>query len=216
MPFYLATSLTLAGVEACVDFLEATAPRLREFWLPLPRELCQGKPVDLGPLERYLEPLLALYYEVKARWRCYSSAEDLRLREMATAKLAALVIKARVYGKIELKEWDAYFSRPTRPPPTPSLVFGAVRGEELVVCGAYPPNPIEVGHELWHALTPQKKTELAVWISKFLALIVDSIDLDEAYYKLIREGWDNAYNAILGKLQPQLKWQKRHTTQNPA
>lgn len=204
--FIATTSLTRSGVEACVDFLEATAPRLGEFWLPLPRELCAGQPVDLGPLEKYLEPLLALYHEVEANWRCYGSAEDLRRREMATARLASLVIKARVYGKIDLGEWDAYFSHPTRPPPTPSLVFGAVRGEEPVVCGAHLPNPIEVGHELWHALTPRRKTELAVWISKFLALIVDSINLDEAYYELIREGWGNAYNAILGKLQPQSKW----------
>ncbi|ACB40634.1 hypothetical protein [Pyrobaculum neutrophilum] len=204
--FIATTSLTRSGVEACADFLEATAPRLGEFWLPLPRELCAGRPVDLGPLERYLEPLLALYHEVEADWRCYGSAEDLRRREMATAKLAALVIKARVYGKIDLREWDTYFSRPPSPPPTPSLVFGTVGGEELVICGAHPPNPIEAAHELWHTLTPQKKTELATWITKFIAHIVDSINLDEAYHKLIREGWENTYKTILGNSRPQPKW----------
>jgi hypothetical protein len=40
--FYATTSLTRGGVEACVDFLEAVAPRLPQFWLPLPRELSKS------------------------------------------------------------------------------------------------------------------------------------------------------------------------------
>ncbi|AAL64605.1 hypothetical protein PAE3005 [Pyrobaculum aerophilum str. IM2] len=179
-----------------MDFLEAIAPKLPEFWLPLPVELCRGRPVELGPLEGYLEPLLNLYYEVRANWRCYSSAEELKRREMAAVKLAALVLKARVYGRVDLREWDAYFSHTPRPPPKPSLVLGAPRGEEVVICGTYPPNPIEVAYEIWGQLAPTQRLELAKWIVKYIAFITESINLDEAYYKLLREGWLITYRTF--------------------
>ncbi len=196
MPFYAATSLTLAGVEACVDFLEATAPRLREFWLPLPQELCQGKPVDLGPLERYLEPLLALYYEVKTRWRCYETAESLKRREAAAVRLAALVVKARVYGKIDLAEWDGVFQTAKQETPAPALVFGAPR-RDAVLCGTYPPNPLEVAADRWSSLPSELKLELARWIVTYIANIVDSVNLDEAYFKTVKAGWGSAYRLFL-------------------
>jgi hypothetical protein len=196
--FYATTSLTRAGVEACVDFLEAVAPRFPQFWLPLPRELCRGEPVDLGPLEKYLEPLVALYHEVEANWRCYETAEDLKRRETAAVRLAALVIKARVYGKIDLKEWDALFRQPPQRPPAPALVFGTPPPhEDVVICGMYPPNPLETAADLWHKLQPAQKLELAKWIVTHVANIVDSINLDEAYLKTMREGWDAAYRRIL-------------------
>jgi len=183
-------------VEACVDFLEAVAPRLREFWLPLPRELCRGKPVDLGPLERYLEPLLALYHEVEAQWRCYETAEDLKRRETAAVKLAALVVKARVYGRLDLSEWGQLFQTPAREPPAPALVFGTPP-RDAVICGTYPPNPLETAADLWHDLPPAQKLELAKWVITYVADIVDSINLDEAYLKTTRKGWDAAYRRIL-------------------
>ena len=195
--FVATTSLTRAGVEACADFLEAVAPRLGAFWLPLPVELCEGLPADLGPLEKYLEPLLALYYEVDANWRCYGSVEELKRREAAAVRLAALAIKARVFNKIDIEEWDSYFSRRPAKPPAPSLVFGAVGGEGLVICGTYPPNPIETAHEVWHALPPSARAELARWISTYIALITESVNLDEAYFKLIRLGWREKFREIM-------------------
>jgi len=196
--FYATTSLTRGGVEACVDFLEAVAPRLPQFWLPLPRELCRDQPVDLGPLEKYLEPLLALYHEVEANWRCYETTEDLKRRETAAVRLAALVIKARAYGKIDLKEWDTLFQQPPRQPPAPALVFGPPPPhKDAVICGTYPPNPLETAADLWHKLPPAQKLELAKWVITYVADIVDSINLDEAYLKTTRKGWDTAYHRIL-------------------
>lgn len=195
--FIATTALTLAGIEACTDFLEAVSPRLKEAWLPLPVEVCRGEHVDLGPLERYLEPLLSLYHEVRGRWRCYGTAEELKRRELAAVKLAALVIKARVYGKIDLAEWDRYFSAPPpAPPPTPALAIGAVPRREYIICGAHPPNPVETAHELWNTLSPRQRLELARWIVKFITAIVESTGIDEAYFKIVREGWPQAYHSL--------------------
>lgn len=180
-------------MEACVDFLEAAAKRLRSVWIPLPQEVCRGEPADLGPLEKYLEPLVALYHEVGAGWRCYGSVAELRRRELAAVRLAALVVKARVYGKVDVEEWDRYFTRGAEKPPRPALALGAVAGEDGVVCGTYPPNPIELAHEVWHKLPRDKKTALARWVAEYVSAIVESVNLDEAYFKLLRKGWAEAY-----------------------
>jgi hypothetical protein len=198
MTFYAVTSLTRVGVESCVDFLEVVAPRLRQFWLPLPRELCQGRPVDLGPLERYLEPLLALYYEVDAPWQCYETAEDLKRREAGAVRLASLVIKARAYGRIDLSEWDRLFQRTRHEAPTPSLVFGTPPARaDVIICGTHPPNPLEAAADLWHKLPPALRLELAKWVTTYVSNIVESVNLDEAYFKTIRDGWDTAYRRII-------------------
>ncbi|MEZ0320212.1 MAG: hypothetical protein ABWK05_09540 [Pyrobaculum sp.] len=191
--FLAATSLTRIGVEACVDFLEAVSKRLETVWLPLPEEVCRGEPADLGPLEKYLEPLVALYHEVDADWRCYGTAADLRRRELVAVRLAALVVKARVYGKIDVEEWGQHFTPSVEKPPRPALAIGAVAREDGVVCGTYPPNPIELAHEVWHRLHPEKKTELAKWIVEYVSAIIESVNLDEAYFKLMKRGWAEAY-----------------------
>ncbi|ABP50824.1 hypothetical protein [Pyrobaculum arsenaticum] len=193
-PLFIATtSLTRAGVEACADFLEAVAPRLGAFWLPLPAELCKGLPADLGPLEKYLEPLLALYYEVKANWRCYGSVAELRRKELAAVKLVALVLKAKVFGKIDLAEWDTYFTQRAEAPPKPALAIGTLVQEDGIICGTYPPNPIELAHDRWHQLPPEKKSALAKWIVEYVSMIIESINLDEAYFKLVKRGWAHGY-----------------------
>jgi hypothetical protein len=63
--------------------------------------------------------------------------------------------------------------------------------------GKYPPNPLETAADLWHDLPPAKKLELAKWVITYVADIVDSINLDEAYLKTTRKGWDAAYRRIL-------------------
>ncbi|MFN7105472.1 MAG: hypothetical protein ACK4M3_02645 [Pyrobaculum sp.] len=201
--FIATTSLTRSGVEACVDFAEAAVKRTKELWLPLPVEICEGKPADLGPLERYLEPLLALIYEVKARWRCYETAESLKQRELAAVKLAALVLKARAYGKIDLQEWDRYFAIEPAQIPKPALAIGKMPTSGDVVCGTYPPNPIEVAAEIWKKLPPGEKKELAQWVVKYLSSIIDSINIDEAYFKLVKASWLETYRKLTEKLKKQ-------------
>ena len=113
-------------------------------------------------------------------------------------RLAALVIKARAYGKIDLKEWDMLFQQPPRQPPAPALIFGTPPPhKDAVICGTYPPNPLETAADLWHKLPPAQKLELAKWVITYVADIVDSINLDEAYLKTTRKGWDTAYRRIL-------------------
>lgn len=113
-------------------------------------------------------------------------------------RLAALVIKARAYGKIDLKEWDMLFQQPPQQPPAPALVFGTPPPhKDAVICGTYPPNPLETAADLWHKLPPAQKLELAKWVITYVADIVDSINLDEAYLKTTRKGWDTAYRRIL-------------------
>jgi len=46
-------------------------------------------------------------------------------------------------------------------------------------------------------LPPAQKLELAKWVITYVADIVDSINLDEAYLKTTRKGWDAAYHRIL-------------------
>jgi hypothetical protein len=113
-------------------------------------------------------------------------------------RLAALVIKARAYGKIDLKEWDSLFQQPPRQPPAPALIFGTPPPRNgAVICGTYPPNPLETAADLWRDLPPAKKLELAKWVITYVADIVDSINLDEAYLKTTRKGWDAACRRIL-------------------
>ncbi|MCC6020072.1 MAG: hypothetical protein LM577_01700 [Thermoproteaceae archaeon] len=196
-PLVAVTSLTRAGVEACTDFLESISTKFDEFWLPLPREMCEGKPADLGPLEGYLEPLLGLYHEIKARWRCYESVESLKRREVAAVKLAALVIKAKVFERVELREWDGVFPRAAESPPAPSLVFGVPPSGDVTICGTYPPNPLEVASDIWHRLTPEGKLTLVRWIVRYIEQVVSSVNLDEAHYKVLRLGWGDAYRSLL-------------------
>lgn len=207
--FIATTSLTRAGVEACVDFAEVAVRRTRELWLPLPVEVCEGRPADLGPLERYLEPLLALIHEVEAEWRCYETTESLRRRELAAVKLAALVLKARAYGKVDLREWDRYFAIEPTQIPRPALAIGKMPTSGDVVCGTHPPNPIELATEIWTELSPEEKRELAQWVVTYVSLIIDSVNIDEAYFKLAKADWPHAYKKLTEKLKKQGRSRER-------
>lgn len=190
-----ATALIRTGVEACADFLEVVAPRLPAFWLPLPAEVCAGRPTDLGPLERYLEPLVALYHTVEARWRCYG--ESLRSRALAASRLAALVAKARVFERVDLAEWNRLFSAVApADPPTPSLAFSPPESSRVVICGAYPPTPVEAAVNYWKALPPEARLRLVGWIVEYISAVVDSASVDEAYFRVLQAGWRVAYREI--------------------
>ncbi|MEM1924701.1 MAG: hypothetical protein QXR64_03535 [Pyrobaculum sp.] len=197
--FIALTSFTKSGVESCVDFLESI--KARTVWLPLPVELCRGEFIDMGPFEKYLEPLVALYHMYRERWRCYESFENLRKKTWAAVDLAALVIKARAYGKIELSKWDALFKTVRRRPlPRPALAFGALLEEDGVVCGVYPPNPVETAWEIWSRLTHRYKLELARWVVDYVSYVVESEELDDAYLKIIERGWDSVFRKLLSHL----------------
>ncbi len=189
--FAAVTSLTRAGVEACVDFAAAVVERVKKLWLHLPPQVCEREPVDLGPLEKYLEPLLYLVHEIKADWRCYGALET-----KTAVKLAALVIKAKVYGKIDIQEWDRHFARGSAETPKPAIAIGKIPKYNDVICGAYPLNPVEFATETWRHLTTEEKRELALWITRYISLVTESIDLDNAYTKLLNEGWADVYHKL--------------------
>lgn len=194
--FVATTSLTRSGVESCVDFLESV--RASVVWLPLPVELCMGSFVDLGALEWYLEPLVSLYHAYRGRWRCYGSVEELKRRGWAAAELAALVVKARAFGKVELSEWDALFGVGGRwEVPMPAFDFGVSPGGDVVVCGVYPPSPIETAWGAWGRLDRGRRVELAWWVVRHVSYIVESRDLDEAYAKTVEAGWGSAFWRLL-------------------
>ncbi len=182
----LTTASVRAGVEACADLIDAITERVAPFYLPIPEEICRGAPVDLGALGWLLEPLLALYHNKPGRWICYGSLEDLRRRALATARLAGLVVRAKVFGTVDLRQWDSLFL-PRRPrPPAPSLAIG-YWGEDLVVCGAPIPTPLELAADFWPALDEDGRRELVGYIVRYIDLLLTSINIDEAYYKLLSD-----------------------------
>lgn len=182
----LATASVRAGVEACADLADAISERATPFYLPIPEEVCRGALVDLGALGWLLEPLLALYHNRPDKWVCYGSLEDLRKRALATAKLAGLVVKAKVFQSVDLRQWDSLFLSPVQRPPTPSLAVG-YWGKDSVVCGAPVPTPLELAANFWVFLDAEQKRELVGYIVEYIDLLLTSINIDEAYYKLLSD-----------------------------
>jgi hypothetical protein len=78
-------------------------------------------------------------------------------------------------------------------PPKPALAIGTLVQEDGVICGTYPPNPIELAHDRWHQLPPERKSALAKWIVEYVSMVIESINLDKAYFKLVKRGWAHAY-----------------------
>lgn len=189
------TAAVRAGIEACVDLIDAVRERSGPIYLPIPVEVCEGEFVDLGALGWLLEPLLALYHS-GGEWLCYGSLRDIRRRAFASAELAALAVKAKVFGKIDLREWDALFVAPPPEPPRPSLAIGYI-GRGTVICGAPTPTPIELAANLWPRLGDEDKTALAKYITKYIDLIVSSVNLDEAYLRLTS---DQGYREFANRL----------------
>jgi hypothetical protein len=178
----LTTSATRIGVEACADFVDAVLDKVQPLYVPIPREVCEGRPADLGSLGWILEPLLYLYHE-REGLICYGGLEELRLRAFATARLAGLAVKAKVFGKIDLDEWDRALLGVAPEPPRPSLAIGYFE-PGVVICGAPIPNPLELAASRWRLLDPEQKMRLAKYIVQFLDIGVSSINIDEAYLKL--------------------------------
>lgn len=182
----LTTSATRAGVEACADLVDAVAERAGAFYLPIPREVCEGAEADLGALGWILEPLLYLMHERRRPWRCYGDLEELGRRAYAVAQLAGLAVKAKVFGRIDVDEWGAVMPLGRPEPPKPSLAFGYV-GRDAVVCGAPVPNPLELAYWSWADLAVEYKLDLIKYIVRYMDLVVSSVDLDEAYFKLVED-----------------------------
>ncbi|MEL9990377.1 MAG: hypothetical protein QXP98_01500 [Thermoproteus sp.] len=182
----LTTAAVRAGVEACVDLIEAISDKIGAFYLPIPLEVCRGSPADLGALEWLLEPLLYLYHNVPGRWLCYGSLEDLRRRAFATARLAGLVVRAKVFGTVDLRQWDSIFAIPPPEPPRPSLAIGYI-GRDVVICGAPVPTPLELATSLWSRLRDEEKRRLVRYIVEYIDLLLSSINIDEAYWRLLAD-----------------------------
>jgi hypothetical protein len=183
----LTTAAARFGVEACADLLEAVADRADPIYLPIPTEICEGAFVDLGALGWLLEPLLDLYRHAPGRWLCYGSLDDLRRRALATARLAGLVVRAKVFGSVDLRRWDSLFALPPQEPPRPSLAIG-YWGRYSVICGAPVPTPLELASAFWAELDGAQKRELVEYIVEYIDLLLASINMDEAYSKLLSHG----------------------------
>ncbi|MGC8973342.1 MAG: hypothetical protein ACP5KY_03960 [Thermoproteus sp.] len=188
----LTTAAVRAGVEACVDLVDAVAERVGVLYLPIPVEVCRGAFADLGALRWILEPLLYIYRERPGRWACYGSLEDLRRRAFATARLAGLVVRAKVFGSVDLRQWDLLFASPPYEPPRPSLAIG-YWGRDAVVCGAPTPTPLELAAAFWSTLEEGEKRELVGYVVEYIDLLLSSINIDEAYSRLVADGRYRAF-----------------------
>ncbi|MEM3327101.1 MAG: hypothetical protein QXK63_06610, partial [Thermoproteus sp.] len=107
-------------------------------------------------------------------------------RAFATARLAGLVVRAKVFGTVDLRQWDSIFAIPPPEPPRPSLAIGYI-GRDVVICGAPVPTPLELATSLWSRLRDEEKRRLVRYIVEYIDLLLSSINIDEAYWRLLAD-----------------------------
>ncbi len=191
------TTLTLQGVESCVDTVEAMVDRIKALYIPLPRETCEGRPVEMpSSIERLLEPIMGLYSTYReVEWRCYLDSEHVRKRILASHGLASLVVKGAVYGRIDMEEWDRYFASVTTdwlPRGDALIPWYIAEREDVIYCGTTVPTPLDIAANVWGKATRRDREYLARLIVEYIHdYVLFAADIDTAYDTFVRDRYSD-------------------------
>ncbi|MEZ0394527.1 MAG: hypothetical protein ABWK00_05760 [Desulfurococcaceae archaeon] len=175
----------------------------------VPREACGGSlGIQLpGSFRRVWAPLLRALEDpdVGGRIACLSSAEDFEEAVEAGYKVAALLVKATAFGRIDVDEWlgaaslGAPLARKALEAGCDALAadsYGSllanvleVRPQKVVVLDTLAPTPLELVGMIAAGLLPRRLAEDAVsYAVKYLRdYVIPSKRLSTAYRSLLRD-----------------------------
>lgn len=231
MDVIVGVPVTERGVSKLSRLLWELPSSYNNIALPLPSSLCLEavtassrvldvalKYMNRAQVRVWSGLLLDLFRLVEAfpnlTLRCYLSDNFYEHAEEMGYKLAALVVKAKVFNKIDVREW----LEPFKPPLKSKINVGNVNvlvadsyswtvrayreygARELKVADKLIPTPLDLLELTAHEyLKPGNIEEIIAYAVKYLGdYVIRSKDLTEAYDKLVE---DEGYRELLDKLK---------------
>lgn len=220
MKWLILAPLTELGYYKLAEFLRKSARGIPAL-LPISRTLCEEGYVNVNyipsSLIRIWNPVLDLIDSGEVAASCYLELEDLRKNIDIAVRLATLVIKARAYGKIDVSEWLSLLPRELELRITRwngllvidrfteylLLTKSRVNVDKLIAVDVFAPTPLDLLMLIARNVIDWKCSLLDVvkWVIKYVGdLIVGSVDLTEAYIKLVR---DSEYRKLITDCAPE-------------
>lgn len=220
MKWLVLVPFTEMGYYKLAEFLRKSARGVPTL-LPIPRTLCREGYVGVGyvppSLIRVWKPVLDLVDSGEVIADCYLESEDLEENIDTAVKIALLVLKARVYGKVDVSEWLSLLPRELglrvvnwngllvidRFVNYLLLTESRVNVDRLIAVDLFAPTPLDLLILVAKNFIKWKCSLLDVvnWVIKYIGdVIVNSRDLTEAYAKLIR---DSEYRELITNCAPE-------------
>lgn len=204
MRWLIVVPFTEMGYYKLATFLRQHACRAL---LPIPRAICAENYEILNYVpESYLRvwrPILDLVHDGEIVADCYLEIKDIEKSIDVAIRVASLVIKARVYGKVDVAEWLSTLPKKLEPKITNwsgllvvdrfvdyiLLTELNIPVDRLLAVDIFAPTPLDLltliaGNAIeWRC----SLLDIINWAVKYIGeIVVHSRDLTEAYTKLTR------------------------------